>query len=111
MFLSLSLFYSPRGNLANRRAHIATTGPEIWEQTGGKIDAFSCATGTGGTLTGIGTFLKSKKNDIKIALTDPKGAVLVRWFNEGKLKSEGDSISEGIGQGRITVRNNGTTRN
>lgn len=96
------LYADQWGNLANRRAHIATTGPEIWEQTGGKIDAFSCATGTGGTLTGVGTFLKSMNPNIKIALTDPRGAVLVRWFNEGVLKSEGDSISEGIGQGRIT---------
>jgi len=91
-----------RGNLANRRAHIATTGPEIWAQTGGKIDAFSCATGTGGTLTGVGTYLRTQNPAIKIALTDPRGAVLVRWFNEGVLKAEGDSVSEGIGQGRIT---------
>lgn len=96
------LYADQWGNLANRRAHIATTGPEIWQQTGGKIDAFSCATGTGGTLTGVGTYLKSRNSNIQIALTDPRGAVLVRWFNEGVLKSEGDSISEGIGQGRIT---------
>jgi cysteine synthase A len=96
------LYADQWGNLANRRAHIESTGPEIWEQTGGKVDAFCCATGTGGTLTGVGTFLKSKNPKITIALTDPRGAVLVRWFNEGVLKSEGDSISEGIGQGRIT---------
>ena len=96
------LYADQWGNLANRRSHIATTGPEIWAQTGGRIDAFSCATGTGGTLTGVGTFLKSRNPSIHIALTDPRGAVLVRWFNEGVLKAEGDSISEGIGQGRIT---------
>jgi len=96
------LYANQWDNLANRRAHIETTGPEIWEQTGGKIDAFSCATGTGGTLSGVGTYLKSKNPNIKICLTDPRGAVLVRWFNEGAMKSEGESISEGIGQGRIT---------
>jgi cysteine synthase A len=97
------LYADQWGNLANRRAHIATTGPEIWAQTEGKLDAFSCATGTGGTLSGVGEFLRSKNPNIKIALTDPRGAVLVNWFNEGILKaSEGDSISEGIGQGRVT---------
>lgn len=96
------LYADQWGNLANRRAHFATTGPEIWEQTAGKVDAFSCATGTGGTLTGVGEYLRSKNKNIQICLTDPRGAVLVRHFNEGQLKSEGDSVSEGIGQGRIT---------
>jgi len=96
------LYADQWGNLANRRAHIATTGPEIWAQTEGKVDAFSCATGTGGTLSGVAEFLRSKNKNIKIALTDPRGAVLVNYFNRGEMKSEGDSISEGIGQGRIT---------
>ena len=101
--LLLMLLSNTRGNLANRRAHMATTGPEIWRQTGGRIDAFSCATGTGGTLTGTGEFLRGVSGGrVKNARTDPRGAVLVRWFNEGVLKAEGDSISEGIGQGRIT---------
>jgi len=89
-------------NLANRQAHIETTGPEIWAQTGGKIDAFSCAIGTGGTLCGVGAFLRSKNPNIKIALTDPKGAALYNYYTKGELKSEGTSITEGIGQGRIT---------
>ena len=80
-------------------------GPEIWEQTNHRIDAFSCATGTGGTLTGVGTFLRSKATNahpIGIYLTDPRGAGLYRYFKEGVMRSEGDSISEGIGQSRLT---------
>eukprot|EP00188_Purpureofilum_apyrenoidigerum_P003852 Plantae.Rhodophyta-Purpureofilum_apyrenoidigerum.ctg41501.p1 GENE.Plantae.Rhodophyta-Purpureofilum_apyrenoidigerum.ctg41501~~Plantae.Rhodophyta-Purpureofilum_apyrenoidigerum.ctg41501.p1 ORF type:complete len:369 (-),score=56.64 Plantae.Rhodophyta-Purpureofilum_apyrenoidigerum.ctg41501:641-1747(-) len=89
-------------NTANRRAHIETTGPEVWAQTDGKVDAFSCAVGTGGTLAGVGMFLKSKKSDVKICLTDPPGAALYRYYTTGTMKSEGSSITEGIGQGRVT---------
>ncbi len=90
-------------NVANRQAHIDTTGPEIWEQTDGKIDGFSCAVGSGGTLTGTAEYLRSKNPDIKIALTDPEGAALFRYFRDGELKSEGSSLMEGIGQARITA--------
>ncbi len=89
-------------NVANRRAHYETTGPEIWEQTGGRIDAFVSAVGTGGTLAGVGMFLKTKKSDVVIALADPMGAALYNWYTHGELRSEGSSITEGIGQGRIT---------
>src|SRR3954469_6567989 len=89
-------------NVANRRAHIETTGPEIWEQTGGRIDAFICAVGTGGTLAGTGMYLKQKNPKIRIGLADPMGAALYSWYKNGVLKSEGSSITEGIGQGRIT---------
>ena len=89
-------------NTANRRAHIETTGPEIWEQTGGKIDGFICSVGTGGTLAGTAMYLKQKKPTIRIGLADPMGAALYSYFKTGELKSEGSSITEGIGQGRIT---------
>ncbi|KAA8494259.1 Cysteine synthase 1 [Porphyridium purpureum] len=89
-------------NPVNRLAHIETTGPEIWQQTGGKLDAFSCAIGTGGTLSGCASYLRSQKPDITIGLTDPAGAALVHYYNHGELKGEGSSISEGIGQGRVT---------
>jgi cysteine synthase A len=90
-------------NTANRRAHIETTGPEIWEQTDGKVDGFICAVGTGGTLAGCSMFLKSKNKRIKIGLADPKGAALYNYYANGELKAEGSSITEGIGQGRITA--------
>jgi len=90
-------------NVANRQAHIETTGPEIWEQTGGKIDGFSCAVGTGGTLAGIGMALKARNKNVKIALADPDGAALYNFYKHGELKAEGSSITEGIGQGRITA--------
>mmetsp|Transcript_7491 Transcript_7491/g.33250 ORF Transcript_7491/g.33250 Transcript_7491/m.33250 type:complete len:385 (-) Transcript_7491:839-1993(-) len=96
-------------NTANRRAHIETTGPEIWAQTDGKVDAFSCAVGTGGTLAGVGMFLKSKNQNVKIGLTDPCGAALYRYYTTGELKSEGNSITEGIGQGRVTGNLEGFT--
>ncbi|MEM8647514.1 MAG: pyridoxal-phosphate dependent enzyme, partial [Pseudomonadota bacterium] len=96
-------------NVANRQAHIETTGPEIWEQTGGKIDAFSCAVGSGGTLTGTAEYLRSKNPDIKIALTDPEGAALYRYYRDGELKAEGSSLMEGIGQARITANLEGFT--
>jgi cysteine synthase A len=89
-------------NVANRRGHYETTGPEIWEQTGGKIDGFICAVGTGGTLAGVGMFLKERKRDVVIGLADPMGAALYRWYKHGELKAEGSSITEGIGQSRIT---------
>ncbi|MDB5862228.1 MAG: cysteine synthase [Betaproteobacteria bacterium] len=89
-------------NVANRRAHYETTGPEIWAQTGGRIDAFVSAVGTGGTLAGVGMYLKTRNSRVKIALADPMGASLYNWYTRGELKAEGSSITEGIGQGRIT---------
>ena len=89
-------------NVANRQGHIETTGPEIWHQTEGKIDGFICAVGTGGTLAGIASFLKSKNAKIQIGLADPMGAALYSYSTSGELKAEGSSITEGIGQGRIT---------
>jgi cysteine synthase len=90
-------------NVANRDGHYRTTGPEIWEQTGGRIDAFTCAVGTGGTLAGVGILLKEKKPEVKIVLADPMGAALYHYYTHGELKAEGSSITEGIGQGRITA--------
>jgi cysteine synthase len=89
-------------NVANRQGHIETTGPEIWEQTEGKVDGFVCAVGTGGTLAGVGVALKERKPEVKIAIADPMGAALYSYYTRGELKSEGSSITEGIGQGRIT---------
>jgi len=90
-------------NTANRMAHIRTTAVEIWEQTDGKVDAFTCAVGTGGTLAGVGLGLKERNPDIVIGLTDPYGASLYNYFAHGELKAEGSSVSEGIGQSRITA--------
>jgi cysteine synthase A len=90
-------------NVANRDGHYRTTGPEIWRQTDGKVDAFVCAVGTGGTLAGVGMYLKEKKADVLIALADPMGAALYNYYAHGELKAEGESITEGIGQGRITA--------
>ena len=90
-------------NVANRRGHYETTGPEIWEETGGRIDGFVCAVGSGGTLAGVGMALKERDPNIKIALADPRGAALYSFYTTGVLKSEGSSITEGIGQGRITA--------
>ncbi|MFG1352062.1 cysteine synthase A [Xanthobacter autotrophicus] len=90
-------------NVANRQAHLETTGPEIWEQTGGKVDGFICAVGTGGTLAGIAMALKARNPAIRIGLADPMGAALYSYYTTGELKSEGSSITEGIGQGRITA--------
>jgi cysteine synthase A len=89
-------------NVANRQAHIETTGPEIWEQTGGKVDGFICAVGTGGTLAGTGMALKERNKTIVIGLADPMGAALYSYFTTGELKASGSSITEGIGQVRIT---------
>jgi cysteine synthase A len=89
-------------NVANRRAHYETTGPEIWRQTGGSIDGFVCAVGTGGTLAGIGLLLKERNPGVVIGLADPMGAALYNWYTRGELKAEGSSITEGIGQSRIT---------
>jgi cysteine synthase len=89
-------------NVANRQAHIETTGPEIWEQTGGKLDGFICAVGTGGTLAGVGMAFKDRNPRITIGLADPLGAALYSYYTSGELKAEGSSITEGIGQGRIT---------
>jgi cysteine synthase len=90
-------------NVANRQGHFETTGVEIWEQTNGKVDGFVCAVGTGGTLAGVGMALKAKNPAVKIALADPLGAALYSYYTTGVLRSEGSSITEGIGQGRITA--------
>ncbi|MEX1663516.1 cysteine synthase A [Thioclava sp. 15-R06ZXC-3] len=94
-------------NVANRQAHIETTGPEIWEQTGGHVHGFVCSVGSGGTLAGIGMALQPK--GVKVALADPDGAALHSFYTTGVLKSEGSSIAEGIGQGRITANLEGFT--
>jgi cysteine synthase len=90
-------------NVANRIAHIEGTGPEIWSQTNGKVDGFCCAVGSGGTLAGVSMALKKHNKNIRIALADPMGAALYNFYKHGELKSEGSSITEGIGQGRITA--------
>jgi cysteine synthase A len=89
-------------NVANREAHIRTTGPEIWQQTDGKIDGFVCSAGTGGTIAGVAIALKERNRNIVTALADPYGAAIYSWIKTGELKSEGTSITEGIGQGRVT---------
>jgi cysteine synthase A len=90
-------------NLANRDGHAETTGPEIWAQTGGRIDAFTCAVGSGGTLAGVAMALKARKPSVRIVLADPMGAALYSWIKTGRLESSGSSITEGIGQGRVTA--------
>jgi cysteine synthase A len=89
-------------NVANREGHRTTTGVEIWEQTGGEVDGFTCAVGTGGTLAGVAQALRARKPGVHIRLTDPYGAALYSYYTTGELKAEGSSITEGIGQGRIT---------
>ena len=96
-------------NTANRMGHYHTTGPEIWAQTDGKVDGFICAVGTGGTLCGVSMALKERNAKIQIGLADPMGAALYHYFAHGTLKAEGSSISEGIGQGRITANLDGIT--
>ena len=90
-------------NIANRRAHIESTAPELWDQMEGRIDGFTCAAGTGGTLAGVGLGLKAFDEQVTIALTDPHGAALYNYYAHGELRSEGSSVAEGIGQGRITA--------
>jgi cysteine synthase A len=90
-------------NVANRRAHIEGTGPEIWRQTGGKVDGFVCAVGTGGTLAGVAIALKERNPKVRIAAADPMGAAIYSWIKTGELKAQGSSITEGIGQGRVTA--------
>jgi cysteine synthase len=90
-------------NIANRQAHVDATGPEIWEQTQGRVDGFICAVGTGGTLAGVAEALRARRADIAIGLADPGGASLYEYYAHGELKAEGNSISEGIGQSRITA--------
>ena len=89
-------------NIANFKGHYETTGPEIWNQTEGKVDAFICASGTGGTIAGVGKALKEKNKNIKIVLSDPKGSALYNHIKHGELKIEGKSITEGIGSSRVT---------
>ncbi len=96
-------------NVANRDGHRATTGAEIWEQTGGRVDGFTCAVGTGGTLAGVALALKEKNPKIAIALTDPHGSALYDWISIGELHAEGSSITEGIGQGRVTANLEGAS--
>ena len=89
-------------NTANREGHFRSTGPEIWEQTEGRVDGFICAIGTGGTLAGVSSFLKQQNKKIRTAAADPMGAAMYSWFKRGELESEGSSITEGIGLGRVT---------
>lgn len=96
-------------NTANRDAHIQTTAPEIWEQTDGRVDGFICAAGTGGTIGGVSMALKERNPNVVIGLADPMGAALYSYYKTGELKSEGSSITEGIGQGRITANLAGVT--
>jgi cysteine synthase A len=96
------LYANQWDNLANREAHFDGTGPEIWEQTDGRVDGFTCAVGTGGTLAGVGSYLKQRNPAIVVAAADPMGAAVYSWVKTGELKSSGSSITEGIGQGRVT---------
>jgi cysteine synthase len=97
------IFADQWNNLDNRKAHYVSTGPEIWQQTDGKIDGFICAIGTGGTLAGVSSYLREMKKDIVIGVADPRGAAMYNWFAHGEAKaSEGGSITEGIGLGRVT---------
>jgi len=96
-------------NVANRQIHVETTGPEIWDQTDGAIDGFICAVGTGGTLAGVAIALRENNPGIKIGIADPLGAALYNWYAHGELKAEGSSITEGIGQGRVTANLEGLT--
>jgi cysteine synthase A len=96
------LYANQWDNPSNRGGHFRSTGPEIWEQTGGRVDGFTCAIGTGGTLAGVGEFLKSVNRDVRVVAADPMGAAMYHWIKHGELRSEGSSITEGIGQGRVT---------
>jgi len=100
---SKSIFWANQfDNVANLNTHFNTTGPELWQQTNGNIDGFICAVGSGGTLAGVAKFLKNKNRDIKIGLSDPFGSALYNFFESNEMKSDGNSVTEGIGQGRIT---------
>jgi cysteine synthase A len=90
-------------NLSNADGHYRSTGPEIWEQTGGEVDAFCCAIGTGGTIAGVGRYLKERNPEVVIAVTDPLGSCMYNYYTHGDLRAEGNSITEGIGQGRVTA--------
>jgi cysteine synthase len=96
------LYANQWDNLSNRTGHERSTGPEIWEQTEGRVDGFTCAIGTGGTLAGVSIFLKQRNPGIRTAAADPMGAAMYSWIKHGRLESEGSSITEGIGQGRVT---------
>ena len=96
-------------NVANRQAHVDGTGPEIWDQTDGRIDGFICAIGSGGTLAGVAQALRARKPDVAIGLADPDGSALYSYYTTGELKAEGTSITEGIGQGRVTANLEGLT--
>jgi cysteine synthase len=97
------VFYANQwDNLSNREGHIRSTGPEIWRQTEGRVDGFVCSVGTGGTLAGVGLYLKERRGGVRIAAADPMGAAMYHWVKHGELRSEGSSITEGIGQNRIT---------
>jgi cysteine synthase len=96
------LYANQWDNTSNRNAHVRSTGPEIWDQTDGTVDGFTCAIGTGGTIAGTSEFLKSKNKNIRTAVADPMGSAMYEYFKNGELKSDGNSITEGIGQGRIT---------
>ncbi|HHY48251.1 MAG TPA: cysteine synthase A [Alphaproteobacteria bacterium] len=96
-------------NVANRQAHVETTGPEIWEETQGKIDGFICSVGSGGTLGGVAMALRERNPAIRIGIADPEGAALYSYYTTGELRSQGNSITEGIGQGRITANLEGLT--
>ncbi|MBY0569152.1 MAG: cysteine synthase A [Hyphomonadaceae bacterium] len=96
-------------NVANRQGHYDTTGPEIWRDTDGKVDGFICAVGSGGTLGGVSLSLKERNKDVVIGIADPAGAALYNWYKHGELKAEGTSITEGIGQGRVTANLEGVT--
>ena len=98
-----AIFANQFDNVANRDAHVKTTGPEIWEQTGGRVDAFVSAVGTGGTLAGVALALRERNPEVVIALADVPGAALFNYYTTGELRAEGSSITEGIGQGRITA--------
>ena len=96
------LYANQWDNLSNREGHMRSTGPEIWHQTDGRVDGFVCAIGTGGTLAGVGLYLKSRRPDAVIAAADPMGAGMYQWVKSGELRGEGSSVTEGIGQNRIT---------
>ena len=96
------LYANQWDNVSNRMGHFRSTGPEIWEQTGGSVDGFTCSIGTGGTLAGVGMFLKERNPQVRIVAADPMGAAMYNYFKHGELRGEGSSITEGIGQGRVT---------